>query len=310
MEQVSVLPAADEAVRCADFTRRLRVDPGGTAIRADVLVAAETPLPWPKPAFDHPLLAPVPAAVAAAPVPVRVLAAVPSSADALKVVSYRRCPTGVERAEWRTDQEGLTATVTAIVGGEEPAYAEPVAGGMSAEVWICTQGSHDMCCGADGTRLAQEVTDRWVDVTVRRVSHTGGHRFAPTGVTLPDGRMWGYLDLAALEAILTRTGDPAALADRCRGWWGAAVGPAQVAERALLTVDGWAWESAPRTVEVLGEADGVTTVRISAGEGPARSWLAEVRARREVPTISCRAPGGLPAKPGIEYELVRLRPES
>ncbi len=308
MESGALLPAADESVRCADFTRMLSVDPGGTAIRADLLVAAETPLPWPKPALDHPLLAPVAAAVDGAPMPARVLAAVPRSENGtLHVIGYRRRPDGVQRAEWRTDVAGLTATVVALVDGRMPDDADPVAGSAESEVWICTQGTPDMCCGADGTRLFQLVADRWPGVTVRRVSHTGGHRFAPTGVTLPDGRTWGYLDVTALDAIVDRAGDPATLVERCRGWWGAERGAAQVAERALLGVEGWHLDALARSVEVVAVADGISTVRVTVADG-SRNWVGRVRVRREVPTIACRAPGGLPAKPGVEYELVDLRP--
>lgn len=306
MLDLTVLPAEDESVRCADFTRGLEVDPGGTAIRADRLIVAETPLPWPKPVFGHPLLADVPDLVAAAAVPTRVLAAVPErDPDHLAVVAYDRVAGGAVRSAWTADEATLGATLRAVVHGDEPEAAEPVVEATPvAEVWICAQGSHDLCCGADGTRLAMDIADRWDDVVVRRVSHTGGHRFAPTAITLPDGRMWAYLDPTGLHEILTRTGDPAALAERCRGWWGAAPGPAQVAERALLGMAGWAWELAPRSAEVVDETDGVTTVRLEAGEPPARVWHARVRVARNVPTIACRAPGGLPAKPGVEFELI------
>jgi hypothetical protein len=303
---LTVLPAEDQSVRCADFTRELLVDPGGTAIRADRLIVVETPLPWPKPVFAHPLLVDVPDLVADAPIPTRVLAAVPEGdADHLAIVAYDRMPGGASRQAWTVDEATLAASLRAVIHGADPEAADVVVDAApAAEVWVCAQGSHDLCCGADGTRLAMDIAGRWDDVVVRRVSHTGGHRFAPTAITLPDGRMWAYLDPAGLHDILTRTGDPAALAERCRGWWGAAPGPAQVAERALLSMAGWAWELAPRSAEVIDETDGVTTVRIEAGEAPARVWHARVRVGRHVPTIACRAPGGLPAKPGVEYELI------
>lgn len=308
---LALLPAADEAMRCADHARGLGLDPAGTAIRADHLVAAEVPLPWPKPVFGHPVLTGVKEAMDACAVPSRVLAAVPRDPTAgLDVVSYVRRPWGADRQVWRTDAPGVAEVAIALLRGERPDDADEISATTRhvAEVWVCTQGSHDLCCGSDGTRFANDVDHRWDDVVIRRVSHTGGHRFAPTAITLPDGRMWAYLDPDGLRTVLTRSGDAASVADRCRGWWGAAGGPAQVAERALLTHEGWTWEAAPRTAEVIAEADGVVTVEVTAGEGGLRTWIAEVRAGRAVPTIACRAPGGLPAKPGVEWELVDFHP--
>lgn len=304
------LPAADEIVRCADFTRQLAVDPAGTAFRADLVVAAEVPLPWPKPVFAHPLLAGVESMPSDAPQPTRVLAAVPElERGELTVVAYRRSPATsiMRRTEWRTDAGGLAPTIAEVVAGSEPADALRVhEQGPNAEVWICTQGSHDMCCGSDGVRLVQDLAGQWDDVIIRRVSHTGGHRFAPTGITFPDGRMWAYLAPGAVDTALRRSGDPAVLAPYCRGWVGTEQGPAQVAERAVFATTGWAWEAAPRWADVVGVDGDVTTVEVAAGEGRLATWTVSVRVSREVATISCRVPGGLPAKPGVEYEVVEI----
>ena len=313
----AALPTASETVRCSDYARSIAVDPVGTAIRADLLVAVEVPRPWPKPVARHPMLAGVDVAVAAAPAPTRVLASVPGGdAEVMHVVAYRRTPgsSQVQRRVWRCAAPVVAATTVAIIEGRDPADADEVLDAAPhAEVWICTQGSHDMCCGSDGTRLAQAIEGRWSDVTVRCVSHTGGHRFAPTAITLPDGRMWANLDVDSLEGVLRRDDDPtvmAGLAARCRGWWGADVGPAQVAEREVFAATGWVWETAPRRAEVVATDGDVTTVRVTAGDGDLVSWLVRVAPTRSVPTISCRAPGGLPAKPGVEYGVVDIHPEA
>lgn len=306
MIDLSLLPAADASVRCSEFARSISADPGGTGLRADLLIAVETPLPWPKPVFAHDLLQPIPALVKASDTPIRVLASVPISDDSLDVVAFRRQPGGATRSAWRTNAEHLSETVGAIVHDEAPRHAELLPDQPASEVWICTQGGHDVCCGADGARLAGDVDGRWDDVVVRRVSHTGGHRFAPTAMTLPDGRMWANLGPTELEEILTRTTDPSQLAALCRGWWGADQGPAQVAECGLLSATGWDWELAPRTAEVVAEDGGITTVHLTAGENGIARWVATVRRGREVPQVMCREPGGLPLKPGIEYKLIDI----
>ena len=55
----------------------------------------------------------------------------------------------------------------------------------------------DRCCGSLGTALAQELLADPLqlgdDVRVWRTSHTGGHRFAPTALVLPQGTVVGLL---------------------------------------------------------------------------------------------------------------------
>ncbi|BDZ57795.1 hypothetical protein GCM10025872_14520 [Barrientosiimonas endolithica] len=66
-----------------------------------------------------------------------------------------------------------------------------------AVLLVCTNGKRDVCCAVRGrpvvTAAAQARPGR-----VWECSHTGGHRFAPTAITLPSGQMWGRLtaDLA------------------------------------------------------------------------------------------------------------------
>lgn len=316
MLDLTLLPDPDESVRCAEHARAIALDPGGTAIRADLLVSIDIPLPWPKPVFDHPLLVGVPDLVAASPVLTRVLASVPDEPDRLRMVAYG-AGDPVTRREWEIEPSAVFDSLRAILSGVDP-EARPVDGvGPSAEVWICTQGSHDTCCGTDGTRLAAEIDGRWEHVRVRRVSHTGGHRFAPTALTMPDGRMWANLDADALDVILGGGAGLADLAARCRGWWGAEAGAPQAAERAVLARHGNAWERLQRSVVRTEQRDDTTVVTLTgvpavagtasdAGAEPL-SFEVHVVGGRSVPTIACRAPGGLPAKPANEWRVVEVR---
>ncbi|MEM7271865.1 MAG: sucrase ferredoxin [Actinomycetota bacterium] len=318
-----LLPSPETAVRCAEHARSLAIDPGGTAIRADRVVLVSTPAPWPKPVFDHPRLAAVEPLRAAPAIPTRVLATwgpQGRSADGPtdEVIAFDRPRPGVgaevieRRFTARTDA-ALAEVVAALAADDRPrmdALARTVAPVAEPVVMICTQGSHDVCCGSEGTRLAAEVS-RWLEgVTVYRVSHTGGHRFAPTALTLPDGRMWAGLDRELVRRILRRVDAPAELLGHCRGWWGADTGPAQVAERAVLGVVGWSVDDDPaknlRTVEVQADPDGATyRCVVTVGDS---SWAVTVTAGRTVPTIACRQPGGLPAKPATEYQVGEIVP--
>ncbi len=302
------LMASHESVRCAEFTRLSHIDPAGTAISAELLIAVELPLPWPKPVFRHSLLERVPDLVADAPLACRVLAAVPRDGTRwLSVVCFRQGKEGqaTERTEWRTEAQHLESTIEALTQSGTPLLAETVLDPTPAsEVWICTQGSHDRCCGSEGTALYKRVVSRWPDVVVRRVSHTGGHRFAPTAITLPDGRMWGSLDVNSLDAIVSRSGPSAEVASLCRGWWGAATGPAQVAERAVFALEGWRSDERSLSVQVVSEVDGITTVRVIGGSR--LDWLVRVGISRQVRTPSCGELGGEPSKLSMEYEVLDL----
>ena len=137
-------------------------------------------------------------------------------------------------------------------------------------------------------------------LSVRRVSHTGGHRMAPTGLTFPDGRMWGFVTADEVVGIMRRDTPPSAVVPRCRGWIGTSPGPAQIAERAVMgQVDDWSLDSMPRTTSAVDHGDH-TAVAVTAGD---RTWHVEVEPGRAVPTIACGEPGGLPAKPGTEWRV-------
>ncbi len=299
-----LLPAAHESVRCAVHAEQIAVDPCGTAFWVDEIVVADLPRPWSKPIWAADAVSAVPEWLAVAGENgrrVRVLAAVPTSGDEHRVVVYERVPGEAEmrRTEHRCLPEevvpllgvllldGLDASPTTVVDGEAPVR----------ELLICAQGSHDVCCGARGTEFAAEIAAARPRVDVRLVSHTGGHRFAPTGVSLPDGRMWGMIEVEEMLAVIDRTGRPSDVASRCRGWTGTD-GPGQVAERAVFAmVDDWTFDETPRTVEVVAVVDEWRcSVRTSL-----HSWEMHIGRGRVIPEISCGEPGGGVAKPSLEY---------
>lgn len=304
-----LLPAPEDAPRCVDHARSIAVDPGGSAIRADRVVLVAVPLPWPKPALDHPLLIDLCPLFAASETPTRLLATMPSgeAGGTTNVTVYDRDGgSAIERRYQVDSPEALLALGTALsrsaFGACDRWLVTPSAPAAAA-LLICTQGSHDVCCGSEGVRLATEVADA-LDIEVFRVSHTGGHRFAPTAMTLPDGRMWSDLDLDALRRILAEAGSAADLADlveRCRGWWGADTGPAQVAERAVLGELGWALNREQREVTV--DEPGPDGTRRCAVKTATALYEVTVGEGRAVPSIACRQPGGLPAKQAQEYEV-------
>lgn len=112
------------------------------------------------------------------------------------------------------------------------------------DVLICTHGSRDRCCSRFGNPLYRQmlkvVADRSLDVRIWQASHIGGHRMAPTAITFPDVRYYGYLDADSLTSILTRTGEIQSLQSLYRGC-GMLPWAVQLVERELMLQQGWKW---------------------------------------------------------------------
>lgn len=68
-------------------------------------------------------------------------------------------------------------------------------------VLVCTHGKRDRCCAEHGLAFYRELAARWptggaVTPDLWQSTHLGGHRFAATAVTLPDGYQYGRLSPA------------------------------------------------------------------------------------------------------------------
>lgn len=122
---------------------------------------------------------------------------------------------------------------------------------------VCTNGTRDVCCATLGRPVAAAAA-RVHPGRVWEVTHTSGHRFAPTAVLLPHGTLHGRLDAEAAADLLTAAsrGETVLAGSRGRSTWSA---PAQVAELAVrgaagvlglddlsVTAAGEAWEIAHR----------------------------------------------------------------
>ncbi|MDP7066036.1 MAG: sucrase ferredoxin [Acidimicrobiales bacterium] len=305
---VDLLPSGDTSPKCSTHARQIATDPCGTAISAHAIILVEVPLPWPKPVFDHPLLKGFQSISETSLGTTRVLAMIPRTEEpGTEILVYQRDEVGMKSWGLRLHSASQLVKFASDIQTKIPQYPDTSAEKVNPPelaVVVCTQGSHDICCGSEGARLANELERRAPGLNVLRVSHTGGHRFAPTAMTIPDGRMWAYLDPETTLSILELTGDPSLLSPKCRGWLGAATGPGQVAERAIFEQLGWELDLLPRELEVreieFGWAVSIWVAR--------QEWLVEVRRGREVPTISCRANGGLPAKPSYEYIVTEIHP--
>lgn len=70
---------------------------------------------------------------------------------------------------------------------------------------VCTNGKRDVCCAIAGRPVANQAA-KLAAGQVFETSHTGGHRFAPTGVLLPSGLTFSRLQASELVAALQAAG--------------------------------------------------------------------------------------------------------
>jgi hypothetical protein len=297
------------AHRCAPWTREQEVDPVGSAGRYDAFLLVESPPPWPDDVSAIPALA----AAAGRDPTTRVLAVVPrldDEAGRVRIVHWWRGAGGrFTGLDHRCEPAAVPTVLDRLVTGPD-ASAATVVGEAPPDVLVCTHGSRDACCGRWGTLLHAEVAARWEGVRTWRCSHTGGHRFAPTGLTFPDGRGWGFLDAEVLDGIVDRSVEPGALRQHHRGStafdpWGQAV------DRELFERFGWAWLDH----EVTGAATVVTgdgrSARVelvwTAPDGAPGRATAVAAVRRDVPVLVCGRPPEQAAKTSAELEVRHLR---
>jgi hypothetical protein len=279
-------------LRCASWARVVELDPAGTAPTTDVFVLVEHPLPWPKDISGDPSLAVLQAvaAEAAGGRSVRVQAvAVEAGLGTRRVVVFAAgAPPFVGYG--RSEGAGTVDELPGIVADLVAAPPQTAPSTRTTDVLVCTHGSRDACCGSQGTRLFLEADAGIEGVAVWRTSHTGGHRFAPTAITLPDGNYWAFLDQPALTGILDRTLPAADAAAHLRGC--AAFSPAaQVADRAALAKRGWGWLDAARTAEEPRPL--AVELRFESPHGERGGYDVDVEEGRDMPVPDC---GGDPAQ--------------
>ncbi|MBE9193032.1 sucrase ferredoxin [Gloeocapsopsis crepidinum LEGE 06123] len=166
--------------------------------------------------------------------------------DNLTILIFRKqsgLSTGYVKQEFHlADIQDVAPLVKQYVMGEAT-DALPI-DNPTKDILICTHGSRDRCCSRFGNPIYHQalkiVEERSLDrIRVWQASHIGGHRMAPTAVTFPDARYYGYLTPESLRSILTQTGLDW-IAQQYRGC-GRLPWAAQILERELIVTYGWQW---------------------------------------------------------------------
>lgn len=320
------LTGAEPALRCSPFHAAMGTDPVGTAGCYDAFLVVELPRPW-----DHDVSTMSPFAELGAAGPSLV------AADGRTWRPMAVVPTGDHDGHigvdvWERPAEHDDDTVRGpyrhrafrVVPDELVAFGrallagEPIDGTSGASaLLVCTHGGRDVCCGSLGTSLAQELASMpdVGDVALRSCSHTGGHRFAPTAITFPDGYGWAHLDAATARGVVDRTAPIDAVIGHCRGSSLFAAGPAQVADRAVLGELGWAWADATRRVDVVGEQvpaePGGAAVEVSVDgrmpDGSEVAYVVTVDVEQLAPTPNCGVAAGEGTATAPVWRVLELR---
>jgi hypothetical protein len=85
--------------------------------------------------------------------------------------------------------------------------------------FVCTHGKRDRCCALHGLLLYYAL-DKMMGFDVWQTTHLGGHRFAPTLLSLPDGHVYGRLMPDHVPHLLAGQQEERILPDYLRGYSG------------------------------------------------------------------------------------------
>ncbi|WP_270889153.1 sucrase ferredoxin [Pedococcus sp. 5OH_020] len=193
----------------------------------------------------------------------------------------------------------------ALARGDRAAVLASMPGAAAAEpiLLLCTNGRRDVCCAVRGRPVALEA---WASHPGRvwEASHTGGHRFAPTGVLLPHGATLARLDPPMCSAVLAAA-EAGELPSAVLGPWhdrgrSALTAAGQAAESQVRHVTGERSLTALQTVEVDPfDADGFASYVVDHVDG--RSWHA--RCQRRVAAEALPESCGKPSVPVLEWTV-------
>jgi hypothetical protein len=273
-------------LRCSAWARRETVDPIGTAGSYAGYLLVPLPLPWPRDISEVPELVGV--ATRAKQLSFRLQALAVGPDDDRRFRCYRWQGTLGRYVGWTAGVgDDIASTALQLLHGEVPRDMVEISG---TDVLICTHGNRDRCCGSMGTALHKAVgmpAALGDNVSVWRTSHTGGHRFAPTALVLPEGTCWAYLDRGSLGRIVAHDGLVSDELRRYRGCAGLGGAMVQAVERELLGTFGWdllTW----RRSGIQGTDGRVRLTVVEPGRGP-RTFTALVERGRRLRVPTCGA---------------------
>ncbi len=301
---------------CNVAAQALGLDPAGHGAHFDDVLLMETPLPWKREMYEKAGALPQRAIDLLALWLERYRAGQPYSHSLLMIApdpeysqagrrrvcyfSRRSGPIAhFDRTEYLVPEAETGPLIWAIFEAQDELprfdqYRVPTAGkALLRDILVCTHGTVDVACAKFGYPTYRRLRDSYAGENVRvwRVSHFGGHVFAPTLLEMPTGHYWAYVGDAQAEQIVKRSGNVAELRGHYRGWAGIADGFPQAAEREAWQREGWAWFDYAKSCKVLATDTGSETPRwmelrldYAGPQDTASRYEARVEISREIST--------------------------
>ncbi len=292
------------------------LDPAGHADSFDDAVVIETALPWKSDLYQKAGVLPQEAVDLLAlwlkqyyegiPYRHRPLLVAPdaaySRAGHRRVMFYSRqagAMAAFDKVEYSVPDADLGGLIWALFEARDDlprfeAYRVPEADAVR-DILVCTHGTIDAACAKFGYPLYRDMRQHYASDSLRvwRVSHFGGHVFAPTLMDMPTGHYWAYVEEEQARLIATQSGDVTALRGHYRGWAGLPGGFVQAAEHELWQRYGWDWFTYHKSGEVLAQdtsaddpAWAEVKIRFAMPDGRVQGeQVARVEVQRHIETI-------------------------
>jgi hypothetical protein len=318
---------------CNQLAIQKGLDPAGYAGSFDDAIIIETPLPWKRDMMRH-----------ADPLPQEVidlltlwlmnyqqgggyrhrpLVIAPDatySVDGYRHVMHYTRPQGMfahyHKTEYLVPIADMGALIWALYQDRDAlvrfdAYRQPHTDNLR-DMLVCTHGTVDAACAKFGYPLYNHLRRHYADDGLRvwRVSHFGGHVFAPTLIDMPTGHYWAYIEDAQARQIVLRDDDIAPMGGHYRGWAGLEGGFLQSFERSLWQIHGWRWFEYAKSGEIIAQdpdehpAWAEICIHYHTPDGESGTYQGRVEVIRYVETITTTGESNTYHYP--QYQVTRL----
>lgn len=280
---------------CNCLAQERGLEPAGHAGGFDDAIIVEAPLPWKIDMMQKPGLLPqqvidlfalwLQRYYAGEGYPHRPLVVAPDpdySQEGFRRVMFYKRPAGqfaeFDKVEYLIPEDQVGALIWALYEDRAalPQFEAYQVMDQTRDILICTHGTVDAACAKFGYPLYKHMRDIYSNGQTRiwRVSHFGGHVFAPTLMDMPTGHYWAYVGKEQAEQIIQRTGDVTSLKGYYRGWAGLKNGFLQTAEWQLWQAHGWDWFNYLKGGEIIAQDENTddptwADVRLTFGDSTA-----------------------------------------
>lgn len=250
------------------------VDAAGSARTFEAAAVIEIPLPWKRNMYDEAGVLPqqvldlyklwLERYHAGFPYDKSVLMVAPDaqySRPGFRRVAYYSRPNGLaaayDKIEYLVPEDQFGALIWALFEARDKLehfeqYLDAPAAALR-DIYVCTHGTVDAACAKFGYPLYKLLREKYGNDQLRvwRVSHFGGHLYAPTLIDMPSAHYWAYVEAPQAEQIVHRSSDPETLRTHYRGSSFFSDGLMQAAERDIWLKEGWEWFNYPKAGRVL-----------------------------------------------------------